>query len=211
MGGFIKLHRQFLEWEWFDDPNTFKFFIFCLLKANYTDKKYRGEIIKRGTFVTSLEVLSNETKISVQSVRTSLKRLESTGEITSRRTSKGTVIQIVKYDDYQTTNTPTNKQLTSNQQASNKQLTTTKKDKKDKKDKNIYRAFDHFSISQDEFIKLNHTYSKQQIDSILDDIENFKGNTKYKSLYLTANNWLGRKYPNQESKEDKTKNFINNL
>lgn len=211
MEGFIKLHRQFLEWEWFDDSNTFKLFIFCLLKANYTDKKYRGEIIKRGTFVTSLEVLSNETKISVQSVRTSLKRLESTGELTSRRTSKGTVIQVVKYDDYQATNTPTNKQLTSNQQASNKQLTTTKKDKKDKKDKNIYRAFDHFSISQDEFIKLNHTYSKQQIDSILDDIENFKGNTKYKSLYLTANNWLGRKYPNQESKEDKTKNFINNL
>lgn len=125
--GWVKIHRQFLEWEWFDEPNTCRLFIYCLLKANHQDKKYRGKTIKRGTFVTSLEVLSKDTKISVQSIRTALNNLESTGELTSKRSSKGTVIQVVKYDEYQTlTHEPTEEQ-----QTANKQLTTTKNEKKD--------------------------------------------------------------------------------
>lgn len=57
---------------------------------------------------------------------------------------------------------------------------------------NKYRAFAHLSMSIDEFKKLEVDYTKQQIDNALDSIENFKQNTKYKSLYLTCKNWLSK-------------------
>lgn len=193
--GWVKLHRQFLEWEWFDEPNTCRLFIYCLLKANHQDKSYRGEIIKRGTFVTSLEVLSNDTKISVRSVRTALKRLESTGEVTSKRTTKGTVIQIVKYNNYQVVTNET----TNERQTSDKRVTTTKNEKKEKK----YREIENLSLSQDEFIRLlERGYTKQQVDIILDKIERYDKRGKYSDLYKVCLTWLSKEGNHKQQKEE---------
>ena len=63
-----------------------------------------------------------------------------------------------------------------------------------------YRAFAHLKISVKEFDKLNVNYTKEQIDGILDAIENHKNNKNYKSLYLTANNWI-KKEPKRTKKE----------
>lgn len=110
--GFIKLHRKILEWEWYNDLNTFKLFVHCLLKANYIDKKWKGKEIKRGSFVSGRIELSKETGISQQSIRTSITKLKSTSNLTIKST---------------------NEQPTTNQQ-----LTTTNKDKKGKEYKEEY-------------------------------------------------------------------------
>ena len=60
--------------------------------------------------------------------------------------------------------------------------------------KDIYMSFDHLSITKAECIKLNENYTKKQIDSILEAIQNYKPNKKYTSLYLTAKNWLKKEY-----------------
>ena len=66
------------------------------------------------------------------------------------------------------------------------------KEKEEEKEQvvNIYRKFEHLKITFEEFDKLANVYGNKQVDEILDQIENFKKNKKYKSLYLTAKNWL---------------------
>jgi hypothetical protein len=56
----------------------------------------------------------------------------------------------------------------------------------------IYRKFLHLKLTVEEFDKLRADYSAIQIDNVLDNIENFKSNKNYSSLFLTAKNWLKR-------------------
>ncbi len=164
MEGWIKLHRQLLEWEWYDEPNTFRLFMHCLLKANHKDNNYRGQLVKAGTFLTSRDLLASETGLTVQQVRTSLKRLESTNEITTNKSKQGTVLQVVKYVTYQHDNQQTNQRnnqtLTSNQPTTNQQLTTNNNDKNVKNEKNEKKSLGLFPewrdvIQKDEVLLRN--------------------------------------------------------
>jgi DNA-binding transcriptional MerR regulator len=139
MSGWIKLHRKFLDWEWFNKSEAVHLFLYMLIKANHKDAKWQGNDVKRGQFISSLGNISNATGISIQQIRTILKKLEKTNEIEVKSTSQFTIVSICKYECYQDENETTNKPLTNNQQTINKQSTT---NKNDKKEKNI--LFDEF-------------------------------------------------------------------
>lgn len=132
MEGFISINRKILEWEWYTDNNVKSLFIHCLLKANFKDKNWRGNKVKRGTFITSYSNLSKELGLSVQQVRTALDKLKSTKEITSKPTNKNTLITVIKYNDYQKNLVVPTSKPTDEQQADNNQITTTNKDNKEK-------------------------------------------------------------------------------
>ena len=140
MDGWISLHRKFIEWEWFSDNNMVKLFIYLLLKCNHSASTWKGVSVDRGQLITGLDKLSNDTKISIQTLRTCLSRLEKTQEINMQVTNKYRIITICNYDSYQdsqqATNKHTNKQLTSNQQTTNKQLTANNNDNKKNNDNN---------------------------------------------------------------------------
>lgn len=135
-GGWIKLHRKFLNWEWSDSPEVVALFVHLLLDANHEDRKWHGQLIERGQIVTSRDKLSKLTGLSVQQVRTCLARMEQTGEISRKSTSKYTLITISNYARYQSADDdeqPTNnQQITNNQPTNNQQSTTNKKYKNEK-------------------------------------------------------------------------------
>ncbi len=131
MSGWIKLHRSLLEWEWYDDVNVMRLFLHCILKANHKDKKHKGTLVLRGSFLTGFDVLSKQTGISVQSIRTAVSKLESTNDLTRQSTSKGTVLTVINYSKYQDDDREVTSQLTSestnHQQTSNKPSTSNNK------------------------------------------------------------------------------------
>ena len=138
MNGFVLLHRKIVDWEWYTDVNTKCLFLHLILMANHKDEKWRGNVIKRGTFVTSIANLSVQTGLTFQQVRTSLKKLQKTGDITIKSTNKNTLIMVVKYEFYQseqqTVIERNNKRVTNNQQSNNKQVTTNNNDNNDNND-----------------------------------------------------------------------------
>lgn len=131
----------------------------CILKANFRDKKtiFNGQdiLIKRGSFITGRKQLSIETGLSQQNVRSALKVLKNIGFLTTKSTNRFSIVSIVKYDDYQSSNQPTNQQinqqLTNKQPTTNQQVTTTnnkKNVKNDKKKKAFIETSNEFQLSK---------------------------------------------------------------
>lgn len=115
--GWIKLHRKVLEcWIWQDKPyDKARAWIDLLLLAMHRDKKMIVEnefmIISRGSFMTSILKLSERWGWSRNKVIRFLNVLESEQMLNTKRTPKGTLVTIVKYEQYQlhdTTNDTTN-------------------------------------------------------------------------------------------------------
>ena len=100
-GGFIKLYRSMLHWEWYDDKNVKVLFLHLLLKANYEEKRWRGNKIEKGQILTTVTTLSKETGLTVKQVRNCIKKLESTGEIVAKRANGITLINIEKWGFFQ--------------------------------------------------------------------------------------------------------------
>lgn len=144
--GWIKIYRKFLDWGWYKHSDTKNLFIHLLIIANNQDNEWNHITVKRGQCITSLPHLSRDTGISIQSIRTCINRLKSTGEITDKSTNKFRLITIINYDTYQSqkditnrqTNRQTNIQLTGNQQATNSKQEV-------KKERSIYSVlFENF-------------------------------------------------------------------
>ncbi len=100
-GGFVKLYRSLLNWEWYDDINTKTVFLHLLLTVNIEDSKWHGITIKRGSRVSSYRKLAEETHLSIDKVRTAIEHLKSTNEVTHEPHTKYSVFTINNYDKFQ--------------------------------------------------------------------------------------------------------------
>ena len=118
--GYIKLHRQLLDWGWYKDQNTKAVFLHLLMTASYKDNVFNGYHIKPGQVVCGRKQLAHDLGLSESTIRTSLKHLISTNEITIKSTNRFSIITIENWGKYQLNDVEINQQI--NQQP-NHQLT----------------------------------------------------------------------------------------
>ena len=171
--GWIKLHRKLINWEWYCMSEMVHLFLHLILIANHKPKKWQSIEIGRGQLATGRIRLSKETGLSEQTIRTCLRRLKSTNEITIKSTSRFSIITICNYDSYNLgeieSNQLNNQQSTSNQPAINQQLTTNKNVKNVKKEKNVKKFIPPSVQEVKDFIKANPELSN------IDPVDFWKG------------------------------------
>ena len=213
--GWIKLHRKFLEWEWFELSEMVKLFVYFLLKANHKSNNWKGIKVERGQLITGRKKLSKELRMSEQKVRTCIERLKSTNEITMQSTNKYSIITVCNYDNYNTIDNkkqPTkqpvsNQETTSKQPTSNQQITTNKNDKNGNNEKNGKKK-NEFDLIFEEFIKMRNKIKKPLTEKaeelILKKLNKLTDNENDKISILEQsieNSWQGV-FPLKESQID---------
>lgn len=150
--GFVKIDRKITEWEWYKVVNTRALFEHLIYIANYEDKKWQGITIQRGQVVTSIKSLSDETGLTEQEVKTSLKHLKSTSNITIKTTNKYSLVTVENYDLYQTKKRKSTSKITSNE--TNEQQSTNNNIRNKRNNKEIKNIFPLPNFSEDNLQKL---------------------------------------------------------
>ena len=105
--GYIRLHRRILSSSIIKKPTLFHFWIWCLLKATHCEYKtivgYQEITLQPGQFIFGRYAASKETGLSERCIRTCIKTLKSTGNMTIKTTNKFSIITICNWGKYQNT------------------------------------------------------------------------------------------------------------
>ena len=220
MEGFIKIYNKMLNWEWYDDNNTFRVFMHCLLRANWKAGSWHGINYEAGQFITSLATLAKETHLTVKQVRTALEHLKGTGEVADLRQGNCRIITVLKWNEYQCEGRPKGKPRANQGQTEGKPGATDKeyKDIKDSKDikeiKHIYGEYHHVRLTEAELNKLCDEYGTDKAHEAikyLDEYIEMKG-YKAKSHYLCIRKWVfDAVNRDQESKKPIRNDFLKEL
>ncbi|EIX9026399.1 DNA replication protein [Klebsiella aerogenes] len=122
--GYVSIHRQFMDSRLYKDSQAVHLWLHLILKANHVEATVNTDIgpvtVGRGQMLTGRPTLVRETFIPDNKVRSLLRTFESKGmlNITSLG-KKFSLLTIVKYDDFQSQNCPTDVQRMSNENNSN--------------------------------------------------------------------------------------------
>lgn len=132
-GGYVRVYRSLLEWEWYDDDACTRVMLHLLLSANWEEKRWHGQTIAPGQLVTSMEGIAGKLGLTRASVRRAFDKLKATGEVTIQTNNHWTTVTLANWGEYQEVQ-PTNgrqkSRPTTNQQPTNNRPPATTKEEK---------------------------------------------------------------------------------
>lgn len=203
--GYIKLYRKTLENPIVNKDNDyFKVWIYLLLNATHKNMKVLfGNTtieLKPGQLVTGRERLAKECNISESKIERIIKALKNEQQIEQQTNSKGRLITILNWGEYQENEQQIEQQVNNNRTTSEQQVNTNNnvkndnnvrnniKEKINKKEK--YGEFENVLLTDEEYHKLEESNLLTYIDTLSNYIAS-KGK-RYKSHYATILNWSRR-------------------
>lgn len=232
-GNYIKISRTILEWEWYGDINTKVLFLHMLLKANWKDGNFKGTTVPRGSLVSSIKKLSDETSLSEREIRTAISHLKMTGEVTSKSYSKYTVFTVKNYDRYQSSDTQNDRQSTSKRHTNDIQTTTIEEGKKERREE-IYNNYScvqqdkadvesiplndgtEWECSVDDYEEYIRLYPAVDVKKAFRDmrawsLSNPSKRKTHRGIRRFVNSWLSKEQDKPENQRAKKKTLFSNF
>lgn len=196
LNGFVKLHRKMIEWGWYSDCVVKDVFLHILMVATFKPTQYRGYDLVPGQAVIGRKKMASELGFSEQQIRTALKKLESTGEITLFSTNRFTIATVENWTFYQCDEDVSNQQITNKQPTDNQQITNKQPHLKNVKNvKNVKKVKNNiFKPPTAEEVKAYciERGNNVDVDAFIDFYESkgwYVGKNKMKDWKAAVRNW----------------------
>ena len=173
--GWVILSRKIQDnWIW-ENPDMLKAWLDLIFLMNFKDRKLiidgQLKVIKRGQYFTSIRNLASRWEWSKDRVERFLKLLESDEMITRSRTPSGTLLTLIKYEDFQgqpdtdkDTNKDTDKDTDKDKKNKRKEFNKRKEYKEASPKKNSIDSFEQRTIDADELEKRMLNKAKEVVD-----------------------------------------------
>ena len=116
-GGYVHLVRDVIHSSlWTMPANAVKLGLTCVAMANWQDRKWwdgkEEVVIRRGSFVTSIRNLAKSAQMPPSEIQRCLRSLSHHGLISTKASSRWTLITVIKYDYYNDPKSYVNKEDT---------------------------------------------------------------------------------------------------
>jgi DnaD/phage-associated family protein len=186
--GYIKLYRKILENPIImKDTEHLALWIYILLNATHKEMKVifgnNTKILKPGEFITGLKKISIETNIEIHKVDRILKLFKSEKQIEIQTCTKGRLISVLNWEEYQSNEKQNEKQMR-NERETNEKRVRTNKNERMKECKNIYVVVEEnlqMTLSPANFEKINFLVEKYGEEKVIEAV-NKSANANKRSL-----------------------------
>lgn len=113
-GGYVRVYRSMLDWEWYDDDACVRLMLHLILSVNWEPKEWHGQLIAPGQLVTSMDGIAGKLRLSRSAIRRAMDKLKSTGEVTVKTNNHWTTVTLANWAEFQEVQ-PTNGRQTRKQ------------------------------------------------------------------------------------------------
>lgn len=153
--GYLGIMRSIKDNEYYKEPLTMRLYEHLLIDANFKDGFFKGQLIKRGQTVKTIENLSLETGLTIKQVRTALDKLIKGKYLFKKATNKYSLLTLIEYDTITFNPTYEGKPKASQRQTEGKQKATIEESNNYNKEKNKEIERVNKNLSPFDFLKLN--------------------------------------------------------